>query len=315
MKKSPLPWMLMLLAALLITGCAAAAPQVRELVAAEPGFAPETGVAVFDEAEPMLAEAPAEMEEQARFAGEALAQDRIVIRNANLALVVSDPAESVDEIGRMAEEMGGFVVASNVFQSTFGTGNIVADQASITIRVPSERLDEALDRIKDEATEVRSENVSGQDVTQEFTDLQSRLTNLEAAEEQLREIMASATKTEDVLRVFDDLRRVREEIEVTKGRIQFLDQSAKLSAISVDLIPDVAAQPIQIGGWSPTGTAKNAIEALIRTLQVLANAGIWIALYVLPVLIVLSAVPIAVAAWIIRRRRRSKEEASSAQEK
>ncbi len=238
-------------------------------------------------------------------------QERLVIRNANLSIVVEDPAEAVDDISAMAQEMGGFVVSSNVFETTFGESAmrepIRAEQASITIRVPSDRLEDALARIKQGAVEVERQNVTGQDVTEEFTDLESRLGNLEAAEAQLREIMASATKTEDVLRVFEELRRIREEIEVIRGRLQYLEQSARLSAISVELKPDVATQPLQIGRWTPQGTAREAVEALVRALQFLADAAIWAVICVLPV-----GVIVGVPAWvairaILRRRRRSQE--------
>jgi hypothetical protein len=241
------------------------------------------------------------------FAGDEQLVERVVIRSASLSIVVPDPAASVKEIGQLADEMGGFVVSSNTFQSYFAEADLSAERGSITIRVPSERLDEALERIKEAATEVQSENVSGQDVTQEFTDLQSRLRNLEAAEEQLLEIMDSATDTEDVLNVFENLRRVREEIEVIKGRIQFLSESARLSAISVDLIPDVAAQPLQIGGWRPEGTVKDAFSTLIRALRFLGDAAIWTAICVIPVGLILGLPGYFAGRSILRRRRAAKE--------
>ena len=111
--------------------------------------------------------------------------ERLVIRNAHLTLVVTDPAQSTEDISQMAQEMGGFVVSSSVYQTTYAD-DVLAIQASITIRVPAERLDEALNLIKAGSIEVRSENVSGQDVTQEYIDLQSQLRNLELAEDELR---------------------------------------------------------------------------------------------------------------------------------
>lgn len=235
-------------------------------------------------------------------------ENRLVIRNANLSVVVEDPAASVDQISQLATSMGGFVVSSNVFQTTIGDSQlrepIIARQANITIRVPSERLDEALDEIKAGAIEVLNQNVSGQDVTEEFTDIQSRLRNLEAAEEQLLEILDGAVETEDVLRVFEELRRVREEIEVLRGRSQFLQESARMSAISVDLIPDEANQPLQIGRWTPTGTAREALESLIQALQFLADVAIWGVICVLPVAVIVG-LPGWVAIRAILRRRAS----------
>lgn len=274
-----------------------------------------------DMAEPMLVEVEAPVEgvfyaedsvsESEFFSNEPVVVERLVIRNANLTIVVEDPAASAGKIAKLAEAFDGFVVNSNVYQTTFAEG-IFATQASITIRVPAERLDEALDQIKQDVVEVRSENISGQDVTQEYTDLESRLRNLEAAEEELREIMGSLTKAEDVLNVYQNLRQVREEIEVIKGRMQYFEQSARLSAITIDLLPDVVSQPLQIGKWQPQGTAKAALEALISALQFLANAAIWLIIFALPVLALLS-----IPFWVIRgfvRRRRARKQATSQQE-
>jgi hypothetical protein len=90
--------------------------------------------------------------------------ERLVIRNANLIIVVEDPSASASAINQLAEQMGGYVVSLNVYQSTYGDG-ISATYASTTIRVPAERLNEALAKIKEGSVEVRSENISGQDVT------------------------------------------------------------------------------------------------------------------------------------------------------
>jgi hypothetical protein len=218
--------------------------------------------------------------------------------------VVTDPSQSVEDISQMAQEMGGFVVSSNIYQTTFDD-TVVANRASITIRVPAEHLDEALGQIKDDALEIRNENISGQDVTQEYTDLKSQLRNLEAAEEELLEIMDASTQAEHVLEVFEHLRQVRGEIEITKGRIQYYEESARMSAISVEIIPDVAARPLQIGRWQPEGTAKAAVEALINTLQFLGDAIIWGLICVVPIGVILG-LPTLFVIRAIRRRRNLK---------
>jgi hypothetical protein len=286
----------------LVAACGSAAPQMRA-----PESAPMEGVAVSDMAfESEEAVSPGGSTFSADRASQNQVEQRLVIRNANLTMVVENPAASVAEISSLADSMGGFVVSSNVFESTFEQ-NVRATRASITVRIPAEQLNEALAEIKAGAVEVRSENISGQDVTQEYTDLQSRLRNLEAAEEELREIMGSLTKAEDVLRVYESLRQVREEIEVIKGRIQYFEQSARLSAVTIDLLPDVVSQPLQIGRWQPQGTAKEALETVIRAFQFLADAGIWLVILVLPILLVLS-LPFWVIRWIVIRRRSKKEQ-------
>jgi hypothetical protein len=297
-----------ILSTLLLSACGAAsmgAPEQSYTAAIEP--MPAEGIA-FDSSGEVSANSVSRGlgQTQAGTDGE-----RLVIRNANMTLVVEDPAQRAREIALLAEGLGGFVVSSNVYQSTFGQG-VLATQASITVRIPAESLDQALEQIKSGAVEVRTENISGQDVTQEYTDLQSQLRNLEAAEVELREIMASTTKADDVLRVFESLRQVRQEIEITKGRIQYFEQSARLSAVSVDLLPDVVSQPLKIGRWQPEGTAKAALEALLNVLRFLADAAIVIAILIAPVLFLL-----AIPFWLLRRlilRRRARRAANPPKE-
>ena len=303
----PLKFGLALNLSLLLTACAAPSALDRAFQEAPANIqlAPEAsggfaGGESFAPAEEALARDSAGV-----FASQGEPIERLVIRNAFLSLVVPEPSAAVNEITALAGELGGFVVSSNVFQTTFPESGVTADQASITIRVPSERMDEALETIKEGATEVRSENVSGEDVTQEFTDLESRLRNLEAAEEQLLDIMNNAEKTEDVLSVFNQLTQIRGEIEVTQGRIQYLSESARLSAISVDPIPDVAAQPLEIGGWRPEGSVKDAFTALIQGLRFLGDAAIWVLICVLPIGLILG-VPGYFAGRSIRRRRQAR---------
>jgi len=207
--------------------------------------------------------------------------------------------------------MGGYVVTSNLYQRTLSSG-AQAPQAEISVRVPVERLKEALEQIKAGAITVESENISGQDVTQDYTDLQSQLRNLEAAEAQLTEIMEEATKTEDVLAVYNELVYKREQIEIIKGRMQYFEQAAALSMIAVSITADEAAQPIQIGGWQPAGVAKEAIETLIKTLQFLANVGIWFVLCILPVGLLIGLPLYFVARAVIRARKRRKAEKATA---
>lgn len=222
-------------------------------------------------------------------------EQRLVIKNADLSLVVSDPQQSMDAIAHMAEAMGGFVVSSNVYQRQLADGSQVP-QANIRVRVPVEKFQEALDQIKAGAGRVENEVITGQDVTQEYTDLQSRLRNLEAAEQQLQEIMDQAYKIDDVLQVYNQLVQVREQIEVIKGQMKYYEQSAAFSLINVELIPDRAVQPIQIGGWEPVGVAKDAIQALIHAYQRLTTRLIWLVLYVLP-----ASLPYLLVLWLVYR--------------
>ncbi len=225
--------------------------------------------------------------------------NRMVIRNASLTLVVDDPTARMDEAARLAGELQGYVASSSASKYQQGV------RVAMTLRVPAEQFEEAMRRLRALAVEVREEQISGQDVTAEYTDLASRLKNLEAAEAQLREIMDNATNTEDVLAVFNELTRIRGEIEVIKGRMQFLSQSAALATITLTLLPDALAQPVQIAGWRPEGVVKDAVEALVSILQGLASLLIWLVIVAIPVSLVLIS-PFIVLILILRRRSRRK---------
>ena len=241
--------------------------------------------------------------------------DRLVIKNATLSMAVNDPMKSKDTITAMTETMGGFVVSADVTQQTLSNG-VKVPLVSMTIRIPADKLDQALATIKKETDQpIISENETSQDVTAEYTDLNSRLTNLQAAEKQLQEIMGNATKTEDVLAVYSQLVSVREQIELIKGQMKYYEQSAALSSISVQLIANATVQPITIAGWQPTGVAKEALQSLIHTLQSLANFGIRLVILYVPTLLVIF-VPIGLVVWglvaLVRRLRKPKVASSPA---
>ena len=235
-------------------------------------------------------------------AGNAVEAKRIVVKNATLSLVVKDPGSSMDKIAKMAEQMGGFIISSTIYKTTTSTG-VEIPQAEISIRVPSDQLTVAIQTIKaevpDPSKDVLTENITGADVTKEYTDLQSRLTNLQNTADQLKAIMDKAVKTEDVMAVYNQLTQVNEQIEVLKGQIKYYDEASTMSQIAVTLQSEAAIAPLTVGGWKPEGVARDAVQALINTLQVLANIAIWLAIYFLPILIILALV-ILLAVVIIR---------------
>jgi hypothetical protein len=253
---------------------------------------------------------------QEAFNRAAQVQERLVIQNADLAIVVKDPKARMQEISDLAKEFGGFVVSSNLSQSFTALGKEVPE-ASIVIRVPSERLDEALARIKEGAVDIDYENRSGQDVTNIYVDLQSQLKAKEAAEEKLLEIMDQATRAEDVLAIYLQVQTVQTEIEVLKGQIKYYEESAALSAISVRLIAEEGTQPIEVGPWKPEGAAKDAIQDLIFFFQNFVDFLIRFVLYNLPALILIG-IPLYLVFLggraLFRRSRKSNEKEVQAEE-
>jgi hypothetical protein len=235
-------------------------------------------------------------------------QERLVIENADLAIVVKDPKARMAEIGDMAKEMGGFVVSSNLYQSYSPMGQEVPE-ATVVIRVPSGKLDEALAQIKKGAVDVDYENRSGQDVTSQYVDLQAQLKAKQAAEEKLLEIMDQATRAEDVLAVYLQVQNIQTQIEQLTAQIKYLEESAALSAISVRLIAEAGTQPIEVGPWRPEGAAKEAIQDLIFFFQNFVEFLIRFVLLVLPALILI-AIPLYLVYLagraVYRRSRKSK---------
>ena len=296
---------------LVFTGCSSAAPTAAPLNMA-PGGASAPSASM--EMEKM--EVAAEYAVNDGMAGQASPVDQLVIQNANISIVVSDPASAMDSVVKMTEELKGYVVDSNIYKYRNDNG-LELPQAHIAIRVPAGSLTVSLEKIKslveDPAIDVLSENRSGQNVTKEYTDQKSRLKNLEDAEAQLREIMASATRTEDVMSVFNQLTQIREQIEVTKGQIKYYEESAAMSSVDITIQSKAAVAPLTIGSWQPAGVAKEAVQALINALKFFANAGIWIVLFFLPVIIIL-LIPVFVIIWIIRvlnRRSKAKKMAAA----
>ncbi len=287
---------------LAVAGCAAqsAIPEAAPLVERE--AAPEAMPT-------MLAEAPEEPAGSADTGGrpaDAATIERLIIRNANLEIVVRDTESVVDEVNALAEELGGYVIESTISEYQEGK------RANLRVRIPAEDLDQALNRIRDLAMEVRRENISGQDVTDEYVDLQSRLRHLDATEERLLTFMEEAEDTEAALEVYDRLQNIQAEIEQVRGRMQYLEESAAMATISLQVTPSKLAQPIEVGGWRPQGTLRNAFESLIRVFQFLVDSLIVILVLIVPVLVII-ALPIVglffLVRSIIRRRKNKKNQA------
>lgn len=250
-------------------------------------------------------------------ANNAAIQARLVTMNVDLSIVVADPQKKMDAINQMAKDMGGYLVSMNMSQVYTPNGNTVP-QGSISIRVPASKLDNALSQIIAGVVSVQSENRSGQDVTSQYVDLQSQLTNLEKAEQDLQAIMDEAqnnpgndstTKTQDVLNVYNQIVNIRGQIEQIQGQMKYIDETTSTSSINVTLIAEETIKPIEIGGWKPRGVARDAVQALVQFLQGFVNFIIYLVLLVLPVLIVILG-PIALIIWgivaLVRRRRARK---------
>jgi hypothetical protein len=250
----------------------------------------------------------------------AVVQERQIAMNVDLSIVVADPQKKMDAVYQMAKDLGGYLVSMNMSQVYTQSGS-TAPQGSISIRVPADKLDNALSQIKAGVVDVPSENRTGQDVTSQYVDLKSQLNNLEKTEVDLQAIMDEAksnpgndstTKTQDVLNVYNQIASVRGQIEQITGQMNYIEETTSTSAINVTIIAEQTIKPIEIGGWKPQGVARDAVQALVKFLQGFVNFVIYLALLILPILIVIFG-PIALVIWAIvagvKRRKAKKAKA------
>jgi hypothetical protein len=202
-----------------------------------------------------------------------------IIKTGNVSMDVKDTNQTLTSISELASGFGGFVQNSNTWLNYNDTL-----AGSITLRVESQHFESAMEAIKKMATVVRSESVSGQDVTEEFIDIQARLGTLTAEEEQYLEVLKKAETVEEILQVNDYLAGVRKEIETTKGRMQYLENKTAFSTISVD-VSEEASVVAPTRDWQPLVVAKEAINDLVLAAQEVVNGLIWLAIFGVPVVL------------------------------
>ncbi len=195
--------------------------------------------------------------------------ERMIVRTGEISLVVESVVEALDQIAESVEGLDGYVVSSR------WRGEEERAAATISIRVPDENFDEAIRELRDLAVRVTSESTSSRDVTQEYIDLESRLRNLEATEQQYLALLERAETVEEVLMVQRELSNMRGQIEQIKGRMQYLERTSALSLITVHLKPESSPKPLVQPGWSAVEIAKSGLRGLITAGHIIADILIW----------------------------------------
>lgn len=171
--------------------------------------------------------------------------DRKIIRNADLDLEADTPEESQRKITSVAETNGGFVVDSQ--QSSSDIKSTTRDIVTMSVRVPANKFSQTLDEIRRSASRVITETVKGEDVTEEFIDVEAQLKAKKALEAQFVEIMKRANTVQDALDVHGQLAEVRGEIEKIEGRKRFLENQASLSTVKVRIQAPSAISASSVG--------------------------------------------------------------------
>ena len=285
---------LLILGLVLATGCGAAKesppPFVPGGAIPAPAAAPESSLGLFkgNTYEAASSYAPDAYDTEGT--------DRRLVKTGYINLEVNDIVEAMAGVTRVASELNGYVVSSNE------SGDKDITYGRISIRVPSDRFDEAFDRLRKLAIKVTNKSTDSQDVTEEYTDLQAQLRNLEATEAQYLELLKKSETVEDTLKVYQQLSNVRQEIERIKGRIQYLERTSDMSLIEVSLYK---TKPIDGTSWSALETLKSAVRGLATFGKALANIAIWLLIFS-PVWIIILVVVLYFTRWRKKKARTSR---------
>ena len=238
--------------------------------------------------------------------------ERLIVKNGNISVYVSNTFEARNQIlghvNQLAGE-GAFVVSVN----ESGGGGDVSPYISIVIRVPVTRFDESMKLIADMAAEgtTAQRSETADDVTNQFVDIAARVEALELARDRLQQIMAEAQNTNDLLIAEQQLAQREAEINALKGQMQYLEQTAALSSITVSLQPYILSQPVDTS-WQPGETLRRAFDDLIDGLRDFADFLIYFAVAVLPFLVIVGLIIFGVVRFVMTlvRRGRAKQAAS-----
>lgn len=227
-------------------------------------------------------------------AASSVLDSRKIIRNAYLRIEAQDVVNALNTATRLSEQVGGYVVTAR----TWRAGDL--PYATLSFAVPVDRFEEALSQTRS-LGEVQDENVTSQDVTGQFVDLEARIGNLEATAERIRGFLDETKNVAEALNVNRELSAIESELEVLKGQRNTLSQQTSFSTVNIEFMP---VPPVVTTGevletvqtWSPLHTFNDALDVLLTLARVGVDLAIWALTIGLPLLLVLG-----ILWWIIRR--------------
>jgi len=218
--------------------------------------------------------------------------NRNLILTANVSMKTQDPWATADKARAIANGLGGDILAMSQ------TGQGENRSALITLRVPSDRFDEALRQLKQLDGEVLTSNVDAKDVTDQFTDLQARLVAKQAEEQRYLQLFPQAKTVDETLKIDAALGNVRVQIEQLQGQLNLIKNRTEFSTITMSIAPIVTVPTTTTGAWDPSVTFAKAIAALSVFFKFAADLAIWLLVFGW---IPLIALAIALAASRMRR--------------
>ena len=235
--------------------------------------------------------------------------DRKVIKSAELTLQVTDTGVAIDQLTGIAADFDGYIVSSRAWSD----GDY--RMATVTLSVPVDSFEQVLRRLRGMAVEVLDERADGEDVTEQYVDLESRLRNLEATQTRVRAFLDQAVTVEEALEVNRQLSDIEGQIEEVKGKMNYIKERAAYSTITVQLQPErPTPTPFPtptLPAWKPVETFNEASGALTVLLRFIGTVAIWLAVIVLPFLIPLALIIWALIAWSKRRGRNKRDRGPS----
>lgn len=285
------PWLVLALSVVLCGGCSRGAEEAEEAPAADVA----TREAVQPQAEPAAA---SQAGVPAAPAAPPAVRSRKLIRRLDVHLVVKDTEAAAQRLRELAASLGGFVSDLNANRSR---GVL---HYRMTLRVPAERLDRAREEIRALAVRVEREQMSTEDVTDQYVDLDAQMRSLQVTEAELRELLAESRersrKVGEVMEIYREMTGVRTQIEQIQGQLNTLQGMVSLSTIQLTLEPDAVEKPIVAESWRPIETVRTSFGNLLELLQGVADLLIYLVIVGLPV-ILLILIPVLLLRWAWRR--------------
>ena len=226
-----------------------------------------------------------------------LMKKRMIIRNANLTLQTNDINKSMQQITELANASGGYVVSSRFIQSNQNSDNSYAE---ISIRVPAEGLENMLTRLKSFSIKVLGEETSGEDITEKYVDIASKLQNLQKSKDQLAKIMESAKKIEDILNIQKQLTETQGQIDGMEGALKYFNETVAFSLITIQLQMNPVIAINKQERWQILDVVKQSYKALTLQFKYITYGIIEFFIFFVP-LIILWGIIILFIFWLGRK--------------
>lgn len=209
----------------------------------------------------------------------------LIIKNADMRLLVEDSDVAIDRITQAVGDSGGYIISSRVWNQAHFDGKNYK-YATITMGVPVLTFERTLNRLRDLSLDVLDENASGEDVTDQYVDLQSQLVNLEATRERIKSFLDQAKTVEEALLINQQLSEIERQIEEIKGRINYLQDRSSFSTITVNIepkLPEYIPPTPMPKEWKPGETVSSAWQTLTKAYQGFVDLLIWFLLVFVPI--------------------------------